>query len=110
MLGKMFMFLIVLFSVFGMMLGFGVGFIDFKMIEMVLFLGNEYVNLVLNFMLIIGLFVFNNLGVLFVMVILLGLLKKEKEFGVFLGLVGFIVMYIGINFYLIRVDLLVLVE
>ncbi|OJT77026.1 hypothetical protein BM529_06435 [Clostridioides difficile] len=110
MLGKTFMFPIALLSVSGMMLGLGAGFTDPKMIEMVPFLGNEYVNLVLNFMLTIGLFAFNNLGALFAMAIPLGLLKKEKEFGAFSGLVGFIAMHIGTNFYLTRADLLVPAE
>ncbi|OJT84919.1 hypothetical protein BM533_18690 [Clostridioides difficile] len=104
------MFPIALLSVSGMMLGLGAGFTDPKMIEMVPFLGNEYVNLVLNFMLTIGLFAFNNLGALFAMAIPLGLLKKEKEFGAFSGLVGFIAMHIGTNFYLTRADLLVPAE
>ncbi|WP_176473209.1 PTS transporter subunit EIIC, partial [Clostridioides difficile] len=91
-------------------LGLGAGFTDPKMIEMIPFLGNEYVNLVLNFMLTIGLFAFNNLGALFAMAIPLGLLKKEKEFGAFSGLVGFIAMHIGTNFYLTRADLLVPAE
>lgn len=110
MLGKTFMFPIALLSVSGMMLGLGAGFTDPKMIEMIPFLGNEYVNLVLNFMLTIGLFAFNNLGALFAMAIPLGLLKKEKEFGAFSGLVGFIAMHIGTNFYLTRADLLVPAE
>lgn len=78
MLGKTFMFPIALLSVSGMMLGLGAGFTDPKMIEMVPFLGNEYVNLVLNFMLTIGLFAFNNLGALFAMAIPLGLLKRKR--------------------------------
>ncbi|NMS88520.1 PTS transporter subunit EIIC [Clostridioides difficile] len=110
MLGKTFMFPIALLSVSGMMLGLGAGFTDPKMIAMVPFLGNEYVNMILNFMLTIGLFAFNNLGALFAMAIPLGLLKKEKEFGAFSGLVGFIAMHIGTNFYLTRADLLVPID
>lgn len=52
-------------------------------------------------MLIIGGFVFVYLFVMFVMVILLGLVWKEKGIAVFLGFVGYMVMNLVINFYLV---------
>ncbi|MEG1475910.1 MAG: PTS transporter subunit EIIC [Longicatena sp.] len=103
-LGKTFMFPIALLSVCGMMLGIGAAFTDAKMIAMVPFLGNTVVNTIFKFMLTLGAFAFNNLGVLFAMAIPLGLLKEEKEYGAFAGLVGFMAMHIGTNFYLTVTD------
>lgn len=102
MLGKTFMFPIALLSVCGMMLGIGSAFTDAKMIEMVPLLGNEVIQTILKFMLTMGAFAFNNLGVMFAMAIPLGLLKEEKEFGAFTGFVGFMAMHIGTNFYLVQ--------
>ncbi|WP_035293277.1 PTS transporter subunit EIIC [Clostridium sp. KNHs214] len=100
MLGKTFMFPIALLSVSGMMLGLGAGLTDAKMIEMVPFLGNPVVNTFFKFLLSMGAFAFNNLGMMFAMAIPLGLLKEEKEFGAFSGFVGFMAMHLGTNFYL----------
>jgi len=100
MLGKTFMFPIALLSVSGMMLGLGAGLTDAKMIEMIPFLGTPVVNTFFKFMLNMGAFAFTNLGALFAMAIPLGLLKEEKEYGAFAGLVGFMAMHLGTNFYL----------
>lgn len=104
MLGKTFMFPIALLSICGMLLGIGSAFTNESMIEAIPFLGNTYVNLFFQFMVQLGLFAFNNLGALFAMAIPLGLLKEEKEFGAFTGLVSFMAMHIGTNFYLSATD------
>lgn len=104
MLGKTFRFPIALLSICGMLLGIGSAFTNESMIEAIPFLGNTYVNLFFQFMVQLGLFAFNNLGALFAMAIPLGLLKEEKEFGAFTGLVSFMAMHIGTNFYLSATD------
>ena len=104
MLGKTFMFPIALLSVCGMLLGIGSAFTNSSLIEAVPLLGNPVLQKIFSFMTTLGLFAFNNLGVLFAMAIPLGLLKEEKEFGAFTGLVSFMAMHIGTNFYLTITD------
>ena len=104
MLGKTFMFPIALLSVCGMLLGIGSAFTNSSLIEAVPLLGNPVLQKIFSFMTTLGLFAFNSLGVLFAMAIPLGLLKEEKEFGAFTGLVSFMAMHIGTNFYLTITD------
>lgn len=61
-------------------------------------------------MFVIGGFVFIYLLVMFVMFILLGLVCKEKGVVVFFGFVGYIVMNLVINFYLVLINCLVDVD
>ena len=98
------MFPIALLSVCGMLLGIGSAFTNSSLIEAVPLLGNPVLQKIFSFMTTLGLFAFNNLGVLFAMAIPLGLLKEEKEFGAFTGLVSFMAMHIGTNFYLTITD------
>ena len=79
MLGKTFMFPIALLSVCGMLLGIGSAFTNSSLIEAIPFLENSILQNIFSFMTTLGLFAFNNLGVLFAMAIPLGLLKEEKE-------------------------------
>ena len=108
-LGKAFMYPIALLSVCGMMLGLGFGLTSDTVIELVPLLGNHLIKSALSFVANLGLFAFVNLPVLFAMAIPLGLLatKEDKAYGAFSGLVGFMAMHLGTNFYLKANDLLV---
>lgn len=66
--------------------GIGSAFLKFSLIEeeFPLLPGNPVLQKIFSFMITLGLFAFNNLGVLFAMAIPLGL-KEEKEFGAFTG-------------------------
>ena len=110
MLGKTFMYPIALLSICGMMLGIGSAFTSDSMVEALPFLANPIVSGFFSFLSNLGSFAFNNLGVLFAMAIPLGLLKDEKEYGAFTGLVSFMAMHIGTNFYLTLTDQLVAAE
>lgn len=107
MLGKTFMYPIALLSICGMMLGIGSAFTSSSMVEAVPFLANPIVSGFFSMLSALGAFAFNNLAVLFAMAIPLGLLKDEKEYGAFTGLVSFMAMHIGTNFYLTLTDQLV---
>ncbi len=100
MLGKTFMYPIAILSVCGMFLGIGTAFTSQSMIEALPVLQNYYVHATFKFITELGLFAFVNLGVLFSISIPLGLLKEEKEYGAFTGLVSFMAMHVGTNFYL----------
>ncbi|WP_169750984.1 PTS transporter subunit EIIC, partial [Escherichia coli] len=67
---------------------------------------------ILDFIVSLGLFAFVNLPVLFAIAIPLGLLKdkEDKAYGAFSGLIGFMAMHLGTNFYLKQHDLLVVAD
>ena len=109
-LGKTFMYPIALLSVCGMLLGIGSAFTNESMIEAIPILGNTFVNYFFQFLTQLGNFAFSNLGALFAMAIPIGLMKDEREYGAFTGLVSFMAMHIGTNFYLTLTDQLVAAE
>nr|WP_318380968.1 PTS transporter subunit EIIC [uncultured Enterobacter sp.] len=111
-LGKAFMYPIALLSVCGMMLGLGIGLSDDNISHYFPFLAWTPVRVTLAFVVELGLFAFKNLPVLFAIAIPLGLLKdkEEKAYGAFSGLVGFMAMHLGTNFWLQTNGLLVPVE
>lgn len=108
-LGKAFMYPIALLSVCGMMLGLGSGLASEEMAKLIPVLGYPVVKSFLGFIVSLGLFAFVNLPVLFAIAIPLGLLKEkeDKAYGAFSGLVGFMAMHLGTNFYLKSHGLLV---
>ena len=111
-LGKAFMYPIALLSVCGMMLGLGSGLASEEMAKLIPVLGFPIVKSFLDFVVNLGLFAFVNLPVLFAIAIPLGLLKEkeDKAYGAFSGLVGFMAMHLGTNFYLKTHGLLVPVD
>ena len=77
------------------------------MIETVPFLGKPAVKIIFQFMSTIGGFAFAYLPVMFAMAIPLGLVRKEKGIAAFSGFVGYTVMNLAINFYLVQTNRLV---
>lgn len=108
-LGKAFMYPIALLSVCGMMLGLGSGLASNEMAKMIPLLGFPAIKSFLDFVVSLGLFAFVNLPVLFAIAIPLGMLKEkeDKAYGAFSGLIGFMAMHLGTNFYLKNHNLLV---
>ncbi|NBC99608.1 PTS transporter subunit EIIC [Atlantibacter hermannii] len=108
-LGKAFMYPIALLSVCGMMLGLGSGLASDEMAKIIPLLGFPAIKSFLDFVVTLGLFAFINLPVLFAIAIPLGLLKEkeDKAYGAFSGLIGFMAMHLGTNFYLKNHNLLV---
>lgn len=108
-LGKAFMYPIALLSVCGMMLGLGSGLASDDMAKLIPLLAIPVIKTILDFIVSLGLFAFVNLPVLFAIAIPLGLLKEkeDKAYGAFSGLIGFMAMHLGTNFYLKQHDLLV---
>lgn len=111
-LGKAFMYPIALLSVCGMMLGLGSGLASDDMAKLIPFLAIPIIKTILDFIVSLGLFAFVNLPVLFAIAIPLGLLKdkEDKAYGAFSGLIGFMAMHLGTNFYLKQHDLLVVAD
>lgn len=105
-LGKAFMYPIALLSVCGMMLGLGSGLASDDMAKLIPFLAIPIIKTILDFIVSLGLFAFVNLPVLFAIAIPLGLLKdkEDKAYGAFSGLIGFMAMHLGTNFYLKQHD------
>lgn len=108
-LGKAFMYPIALLSVCGMMLGLGSGLASEEIARLIPLLGFPVIKLFLDYIVSLGLFAFVNLPVLFAIAIPLGLLKEkeDKAYGAFSGLIGFMAMHLGTNFYLKNHNLLV---
>ncbi|MDN6626862.1 MAG: maltose/glucose-specific PTS transporter subunit IIBC, partial [Pisciglobus halotolerans] len=105
-LGKTFMLPVALLAFMGLMLGIGSSFTSETTIEIIPFLGNDYLQLFFRFLSTIGGFAFTYLPVLFAMAIPLGLARSDKGVAAFSGLVGYIIMNLSINFYLIENNLL----
>ena len=106
-LGKTFMLPVALLAFMGILLGLGSSFSSESMIETVPFLGKPAVKIIFQFMSTIGGFAFAYLPVMFAMAIPLGLVRKEKGIAAFSGFVGYTVMNLAINFYLVQTNRLV---
>lgn len=99
-LGKSFMFPVSLLAFLGMFLGLGASLTSPSMIERVPFLGNSILQLILNYITVIGNFAFANFPALFAISIPMGLAKKNKGVAAYSGFVGYMVMNLSTNFYL----------
>jgi len=106
-LGKTFMLPVALLAFMGILLGLGSSFSSESMIETIPFLGKPAVKIIFQFMSTIGGFAFAYLPVMFAMAIPLGLVRKEKGIAAFSGFVGYTVMNLAINFYLVQTNRLV---
>lgn len=106
-LGKTFMLSVALLAFMGILLGLGSSFSSESMIQTLPFLGYPAVKAVFQFMSAIGGFAFTYLPVMFAMAIPLGLVRKEKGVAAFSGFVGYTVMNLAINFYLVLTNRLV---
>ncbi|WP_035052239.1 maltose/glucose-specific PTS transporter subunit IIBC [Carnobacterium pleistocenium] len=105
-LGKTFMLPVALLAFMGLILGIGSSFTSATTIEIMPFLGNDYLQVIFRFLSTIGGFAFTYLPVLFAMAIPLGLARYDKGVAAFSGLVGYIIMNLSINFYLTEANLL----
>ena len=103
-LGKTFMLPVALLAFMGILLGLGSSFSSESMIETIPFLGKPAVKIIFQFMSTIGGFAFAYLPVMFAMAIPLGLVRKEKGIAAFSGFVGYTVMNLAINFYLVQTN------
>lgn len=99
-LGRTFMLPVALLAAMGILLGVGSGLSGATTVEMIPFLGNTVIQTILGFMVSISLVAFNFLPLLFAIAIPLGMAKDNKEIAAFAGVVGFIAMHLGTNFYL----------
>ena len=99
-LGKTFMLPVSLLAAMGILLGIGAAFTGKTTIELFPFLGNDFLQLIFNFMIKISLVAFSFLPLMFAVSIPLGLARENKEIAAFAGLVGYISMQLGTNFYL----------
>ena len=106
-LGKTFMLPVALLAFMGILLGLGSSFSSESMIQTLPFLGYPAVKAVFQFMSAIGGFAFTYLPVMFAMAIPLGLVRKEKGVAALSGFVGYTVMNLAINFYLVLTNRLV---
>ena len=106
-LGKTFMLPVALLAFMGILLGLGSSFSSESMIQTLPFLGYPAVKAVFQFMSAIGGLAFTYLPVMFAMAIPLGLVRKEKGVAAFSGFVGYTVMNLAINFYLVLTNRLV---
>ncbi len=105
-LGKTFMLPVALLAAMGILLGIGAGFTGKTTMEMFPFLGNAYLQMTFNFMIKISLVAFSFLPLMFAVAIPLGMARENKEIAAFAGLIGFISMQLGTNFYLTEKGLL----
>lgn len=106
-LGRTFMLPVALLAFMGLFLGIGSSFASEATINAFPFLGNAVLQTVFRFMSTIGAFAFSNLPVLFAMAIPLGLARQEKGVAAFSGFVGYVVMNLAINFYLVETGKLI---
>lgn len=100
-LGKTFMLPVALLAFMGILLGLGSSFSSASMIETFPFLAQPTVKAIFQFLSTIGGFAFSYLPVMFAMAIPLGLVHREKGVAAFSGFVGYTVMHLTINFYLV---------
>lgn len=99
-LGKTFMLPVALLAAMGILLGLGAAFTGATTIEMFPFLGIPALQFIFNFMIKISLVAFIFLPLMFAVSIPLGLARENKEIAAFAGLVGYISLQLGTNFYL----------
>ncbi|TBM24686.1 maltose/glucose-specific PTS transporter subunit IIBC [Hafnia paralvei] len=100
-LGKTFMFPVSLLAFMGLLLGIGSSITSPSTIKSFPFLGNELVQLTFGFVATVGGFAFTYLPIMFAMAIPLGLAKRNKAIGAFAGFVGYMIMNLSINYYLL---------
>ncbi|MEG0068823.1 maltose/glucose-specific PTS transporter subunit IIBC [Cetobacterium sp.] len=105
-LGKTFMLPVALLAAMGILLGIGAAFTGGTTIEMFPFLGNSFLQMIFNFMIKISLVAFSFLPLMFAVAIPLGMARENKEIAAFAGLIGYISMQLGTNFYLTEKGLL----
>ncbi|WP_297598993.1 maltose/glucose-specific PTS transporter subunit IIBC [uncultured Cetobacterium sp.] len=105
-LGKTFMLPVALLAAMGILLGIGAAFTGGTTIEMFPFLGNSFLQMMFNFMIKISLVAFSFLPLMFAVAIPLGMARENKEIAAFAGLIGYISMQLGTNFYLTEKGLL----
>lgn len=101
-LGKTFMLPVALLAAMGILLGIGSAFTGGATVELFPFLGNPVLQALFNFMTKVSLVAFSYLPLLFAVAIPLGMARENKEIAAFAGLVGFISMHLGTNFYLVQ--------
>lgn len=106
-LGRTFMFPVSLLAFMGLLLGLGSAMTTPSAIESFPFLDNKVIQLTFNFISTVGGFGFTYLPVMFAMAIPFGLAKRNKEVAAFAGFVGYMVMNLAINFYLVNTGELV---
>ena len=99
-LGKTFMLPVALLAAMGILLGIGCAFTGGTTIEMFPFLGNSLLQGIFNFMIKISMVAFSFLPLMFAVAIPLGMARENKEIAGFAGLMGYIAMQLGTNFYL----------
>ncbi|MGL5055932.1 MAG: PTS transporter subunit EIIC, partial [Fusobacteriaceae bacterium] len=109
-LGKTFMLPVSLLAAMGILLGIGAAFTGGTTIEMFPFLGNGILQGIFNFMIKTSLVAFSFLPLMFAVSIPLGMARDNKEIAAFAGLMGYISMHLGTNFYLTERGLLKIVD
>ncbi|OJG82725.1 PTS system, maltose and glucose-specific IIBC component [Enterococcus ratti] len=103
-LGKTFMLPVALLAFMGIFLGIGSSFSSESILNTLPFLDHPLLKTSFQFLSVIGGFAFTYLPVMFAMAIPLGLVHKEKGIAAFSGFVGYTVMNLTINFYLISTN------
>lgn len=106
-LGKTFMLPVALLAFMGLLLGIGSSFTSPTTIEAFPILDYEIIQVSLRFVTMVGGFAFTYLPLLFAMAIPLGLVRYEKGVAAFSGLIGYVMMNLAINFYLMETNQLV---
>lgn len=106
-LGKTFMLPVALLAFMGLILGIGSSFTSPSTVEAFPFLGQPVLQILFSYMSTIGGFAFTYLPVLFAMAIPMGLVRYEKGVAAISGFIGYVIMNLAINFYLVETDRLV---
>lgn len=99
-LGKTFMLPVALLSFCGIMLGIGSSLSSHEVVTLLPALGNPVLQLIFVWMSKVGSFAFSFLPVMFCIAIPLGLASENKGVAAFAGFVGYVVMNLGVNFWL----------
>lgn len=99
-LGKTFTLPVALLAAMGILLGLGEAFTGSTTIATFPFLGGEFLQLIFKFMVKVSLVAFSFLPLLFAVAVPLGMARENKEIAAFAGIVGYISMQLGTNFYL----------
>ncbi|MCT4705681.1 maltose/glucose-specific PTS transporter subunit IIBC [Enterobacteriaceae bacterium H16N7] len=99
-LGKTFMLPVALLSFCGIMLGIGSSLSSHDVITLLPALGNPVLQLIFVWMGKVGSFAFSFLPIMFCIAIPLGLASENKGVAAFAGFVGYVVMNLGVNFWL----------
>lgn len=99
-LGKTFMLPVALISFCGIMLGIGSSLSSHDVITLIPALNQPFLQAIFIWMSKIGSFAFTFLPVMFCIAIPLGLASENKGVAAFAGFVGYVVMNLGVNFWL----------